>query len=266
MRRTPDVTRIEKPRSEARLVLDSMGQILDASDATHRLLGYRPGALLGVFLAWITPPSRHALLTQLSRSFDNARPLCLPTVLVRDDGSLLPVVFTTQPAESKRGETLAVRLEQDEEPTGARSPSRSQTFPVQRAPGADSKAKLLPKPPRPSTIHPTRISNAPPPAFAGRPTPPPAQRATPSFRSRARAAPPEPGSSKATSEFVSHSAMSEQLSACMELLHWLDMQLERHRTPELVRERALARVVVQEASSLLDQCRNGLKLNPSRAR
>jgi hypothetical protein len=45
----------------------------------------------------------------------------------------------------------------------------------------------------------------------------------------------------------------------MELLRWLDMQLERHQKPELVRDRALARVVVQEASALLDQCRDKLQ-------
>jgi hypothetical protein len=55
--------------------------------------------------------------------------------------------------------------------------------------------------------------------------------------------------------------VSEQLTACMELLRWLDMQLERHKTPELVRDRALARVVVQEASALLHQCRAKLQRN-----
>jgi hypothetical protein len=150
-----------------------MGQILDASDTTHRLLGYRPGALVGLFLAWITPPSRHGLLPQLSRAFDSGRPLCLPTVIVRDDGSLLPVVLTTQPSESKCGETLAVTMEEDEEPTGEKPPSISQTFPVQRRPGAKTgeqgEAKRTPEGARPSPSHPTRISNVPPPKFPGRP-------------------------------------------------------------------------------------------------
>lgn len=269
MRRTPDVTRIEKPRTEARLVLDSMGQILDASDAAHRLLGYRPGALVGLFLAWITPPSRHGLLPQLTRAFDNARLLSLPTVIVRDDGSLLPVVLTTQPGESKCGETLAVTIEQDEEPTGKKPPSISQTFPVQRPPGASSReqpAKRAAQSTRPSPSHPTRISNVPQLEFPGRPIRLPAQRVAPPPANRASVPRSEPAPSKANSELLDRSDVSEHLTACMELLRWLDMQLERHQTPELVRDRALARVVVQEASALLDQCRATLRRNerPSR--
>lgn len=247
MRRTPDVTRVEKPRTEARLVLDSMGQILDASDAAHRLFGYRPGALLGLFLAWITPPSRHALLTQLRSAFDSGRPLSLATVVARDDGSLLPVVFTTQPSESRRGETLAVTIEQDEEPTSKKPSSISQTFPVQRRPGAKPGAQPVPRAPempRPSPSRPTRISNVPSGPYPGRPIRLPAQRIV---RSDTRAPVPAP---------VDH---SDKLSACMELLRWLDMQLELHNEPELVRDRALARVVVQEASALLEQCRAALK-------
>lgn len=249
MRRTPDVTRIAKPRTEAWLVLDSMGQILNASDATHRLVGYRPGALVGVFLSWITPPSRHALLTQLSRAFDNASRLSLPTVLVRDDGSLLSVVLTTQPSESRRGETLALTIEQDEEPTSKKPPAISQMFPVQRRPGAASQPKRqTSENVRPSPSQPTRISNVPA-EYPGRPIRLPAQRVAP---------PPERRAPVARSEPVP-SDQSEKLAACMELLRWLDMQLELHKEPELVRDRALARVVVQEAAALIEHFSASLK-------
>jgi hypothetical protein len=97
------------------------------------------------------------------------------------------------------------------------------------------------------------------PKYPGRPIRPPAQHVAAPPPSQAPVARRAPSESRAGSELVARFDVANQLSACIELLAWLDMQLERHKTPELVRERALARVVVQEAAALVDQCRAKLR-------
>ena len=53
-----------------------------------------------------------------------------------------------------------------------------------------------------------------------------------------------------------HVDVAEQLGACMELLRWLDGQLQLPTSDDSKRERALARVVLQEATALIEQCRS----------
>jgi hypothetical protein len=52
----------------------------------------------------------------------------------------------------------------------------------------------------------------------------------------------------------------EQLAACTELLRWLDAQLQRSSARESPRDRALARIVLQEASQLIELCQSALRV------
>jgi hypothetical protein len=54
----------------------------------------------------------------------------------------------------------------------------------------------------------------------------------------------------------------EQLAACVELLGWLDGQLQHPGARESPRDRALARIVLQEACQLIDMCQSALRIEP----
>jgi len=215
MTHAPEVTRVAKLHTEARLIIDARGQIRDANEAAHRLLDFRAGTLIGLSLAWIMPPTRHTLMGELIQVFKEGAQRSLPGVLMRDDGSLILVIMTTPPYTGPRGRELAVSLELDEEPAST----------VQRVglPGASAPAAL------PSTL------------------PPPS--------SRQVAAPARPAEAQRLD-------VTEQLAACTELLSWLDGQLQRPGARETPQERAFARVVLQEASQLIERCQSALRVEP----
>jgi PAS domain S-box-containing protein len=243
MKSARDVTRVERPRSDARLVVDANGQIRVANQGAHRLLAYADGSLVGLSLAWLMPPSRHEKLAQLSRAHKDAKTLCLQSVLIREDGSLVSVVMSTQPCVDTEGQELTLTLELDEEPTVGAPRSAHEHFPATERSGMTT----MPPPDyakvRIGTNQPTRLSARPP---AGTPL------------SRGRAAKLATTAGGFTPRPASPTDVAAQLSACSELVSWLDLQLQRHdgdARHEFVRDRAVARVVLQELSTLLENCR-----------
>jgi len=117
MTRIHDVTPIAKPGAEARLIVDGIGAIRDANAAAYRLLGYQAGTLRGLSLAWIMPPSQHALIPQLTSAWKEGRRMLASSTFMRDDGSSLSLIISAEPCGSERGHELSLRLEGDEEPT-----------------------------------------------------------------------------------------------------------------------------------------------------
>jgi PAS domain S-box-containing protein len=232
-----EVFQVASPRVEARLVVDVKGQIHEANPALHRLLGYQPGTLVGLSLAWIMPPSQHTLLGELTRAVHDARRTRLSGTLMPEDGSLLPVVMLAEPCIGAGGQRLALWVEADE-PTRV-SARTSQTF--LRSATAASTSRASP-PPIPASArvdgsHAARASTSPP---------QPAAAPAPSSSARARDAQGSPA------EFI------ESLAACRELLRWLDAQLQHQSSGGIPRNGPLAAVVLEEASALLDQCRAAL--------
>ena len=200
MTHVPEVTRVGKSRAEARMVIDADGQIREANEAAHRLLNYGADSLINLSLAWIMPPSRHALLGELKQALHEGAGRSLPCVLMRNNSSLISVLITTHPCTGSRGQELALSFELDEQPV--------------------------------SRIQPVDLGVAKAAAKAPVTSRPPAQR----------------------------DEVPEQLAACMELLHWLDGQLQCSGERESPRERALARIVLQEASQLIEHCQNALRI------
>lgn len=243
MTRSPEVTRVGKPRAEARLLMDAHGQIREANDAAHRLLQYDAGTLVGLSLAWIMPPSRHTLLRELIQALKEGARRSLPGVLMREDSSLVLVVVTTNPCLGPRGPELALGLEPDEQAMSAIQ--RVELNDMQVAPSAaaiarpSSRAQPKPAPgasgPR-SPARPTRLSARPPTLQARHPA-------------RAR----EPRSETLPLD------VPEQLAACTDLLRWLDGQFQQSGARESPRDRALARIVLQEASQLIELCQRALR-------
>lgn len=222
-----ELTRPARLRDTARLIIDADGRIQEASAAAHRLLGYEAGSIVGLWLSWMTPPSSHGLLEQLSEALRNASELRLTSVLLRDDGSPLPVVVSTQPSISVRGRELALMLELDAEATTVVAPPASKTFPrLPTASRTEAPATQRPPPPRGSARPKRRQRDSLP-----------------------RKVEPSP---------VLRTEVSERLDACIELLRWLHSQLHRRGTRHIARDRALSRMVLREASALLEQCRADL--------
>jgi PAS fold len=196
MTHAPDVTRVGKQRTEARMVIDAHGQIRAANDAVHRLLNYRGDSLVGLSLAWITPPSQHTVLGELTRALHEGARRTLPGVLMRDDSSLLRVLITTNPHTGTRGRELVLSFELDDEPTSGIQSVRP---------------RALNLPTREWSLE-TQPVDVP-----------------------------------------------EQLAACTELLHWLESQLLHPGARESPRDRALARIALQEAAQLIELCQNALR-------
>lgn len=219
-----EVIQVAPPRVEARLVVDAKGQIHEANLALHSLLGYQPGTLLGLSLAWIMPPSQHTLLGDLKRAFHDAGRTRLSGTLMPEDGTLLPVIMIAEPCMVAGGRRLALWVEPDEPTTVSPRSSRTRPRPAQPASAPRSNPPSIPA-----------IASVGPRA--------PASSSPPHVRD-ARGSP---------AEFI------ESLAACRELLRWLDAQLQHQNTGGIPRNGPLAAVVLDEASALLDQCRTALR-------
>jgi hypothetical protein len=226
MTRTPDVTRVGKRRAEARLMVDARGQIREASEAAHRLLYYGAEALVGRSIRCIVPSSRQALLGALGDVFVQGVSRNLPGVLLARDGSLVGVVVTAQPQRTAYGRALALSIEPDDEPTtlafaSLEDASASGNYRAhgERALSPSKPTRLSARPPMPSRVVPARTRKA--------------QQAAGSVD------------------------IPEQLAACRAVLRWLEAQLRG--APPGPRERALAHLVLEEASSLIELCRRTLR-------
>jgi hypothetical protein len=237
MKSVPDEIAVGGPRCEARMVVDAHGQIRDATQEVHRLLAYAEGSLVGLSLAWLMPPSRHGQLTQLIGARPDERPLSLRCVLMREDGSLLSVFISAQSHAAKRGRELALTLDIDEEPTVV-APRALQPFSITER--SEVRAQQ-----RQPTSRPTRLS-------ARLPAPPVAS------LDQTQVSKPNGSLSRKLSE---RAELAEQLSACREMVSWLDLQLQKQggAQHQFVRDRAAARVVLHELSTLLEHCRATLE-------
>lgn len=213
--------------TEAALVIDTHMRICSANEAAHQLLGYRADSLKDMSLAWLLPPARQGLLSELRAAQRNGGRVCVPGALMREDGSLVGVILTTQACTHGGGSALAVELVPDDDPTLART-RNSQTFPLPR--GARSSAS------------PSRKTATPPPV--------PAEALSPK---RPPSAPPKHESARAAA-----TAVAGQLSTCLDLLHWLDAQVLGQASQDSPKQRALARVVLHQAAELLEECRGTL--------
>jgi PAS domain S-box-containing protein len=238
-----EVTQVATPRVEARLVVDAKGQIHEANPALHHLLGYQPGTLVGLSLAWLMPPSQHTLLAELTRAFRDARRARFVGTLMPEDGSLLPVIMMAEPCIGAGGQRLALWVEPDD-PTTVSSRA-SQTFP--RSAPAASVSRASP-PPIPASARPAsaRVDGSRAATTSTSPSRPP--------RSPASSSPPHVRDAQG-----SPAEFTESLAACRELLRWLDVQLQHQSTRGIPRNGGpLAAMVLDEASTLLDRCRAAL--------
>jgi hypothetical protein len=223
MTRTPDVTRVGKRRAEARLMVDARGQIREASEAAHRLLQYGVETLVGRSITCIVPSSRQRLLSGLADVFTQGVSRTLPGVLLARDGSMVGVVVSAQPQRTAYGRALSLSIEPDDEPTTLAYSSASDSGKYraldQRGLSPSKPTRLSARPPVPSRVAPARTRKA------------------------------QPASGSVD--------VPEQLAACRAVLRWLEAQLRG--APPGPRERALARLVLEEASSLIELCRRTLR-------
>jgi len=164
---------------------------------------------------------------------------------MRDDSSLIVVIVTTEPCTGPEGQELALSLELDDEPATSiqrRSVRASHTTAAQVGPSDEPLSTGLrsTRPPAPPQL--ARVPAAAPDSLP----------ASPPVFTRAPSA-----------EAVD---VSEQLTACTELLRWLDSQLQQPLSRVTPRDQALARVVVHEAAQLIDVCQDALRSDarPSR--
>ena len=226
MTRSPDVTRVGKRRAEARLLVDARGYIREANEAAHRLLQYAATALVGRSIARLVPATRQTLLGALGDVFTQGVARNLPGVLLTRDGGMIGVVVAAQPQRSPYGRALALSIEPDDEPTTLafaglmQSASDSGKYRASDVVSPSKPTRLSARPPAPSRVTPSRMRKAP---AAGAPS----------------------------------VDVPEQLAACRAVLRWLEAQLRD--VPPGPRERALAKLVLQEASSLIELCQRTLR-------
>jgi hypothetical protein len=142
------------------------------------------------------------------------------------DVSLVGVVVTAQPQRTAYGRALALSIEPDDEPTtlafaSLEDASASGNYRAhgERALSPSKPTRLSARPPMPSRVVPARTRKA--------------QQAAGSVD------------------------IPEQLAACRAVLRWLEAQLRG--APPGPRERALARLVLEEASSLIELCRRTMR-------
>ncbi len=228
MTRSPDVTRVGKRRAEARLLVDARGYIREANEAAHRLLQYATSALVGRSIARLVPPSRQTLLGALGDVFVEGVARNLPGVLLTRDGGMIGVVVAAQPQRSAYGRSLALSIEPDDEPTTLAFAGVIQDASESGSYRASGQRMLSPS-------KPTRLSARPP--------------------APSRVVPARPR--KAAAAGASSVDVPEQLAACRAVLRWLEAQLRG--VPPGPRERALAKLVLQEASSLIELCQRTLR-------
>jgi hypothetical protein len=244
MTKAADVTRVEKQPVEARLIMDAHGQIREANAAAHRLLHYTAGTLVGLSLAWIMPPSRHTLLRELLQALRDGARISLPGVLMRDDSSLILVMMTANPCTGPRGHELALSFELDDHPMTAVRRIADGTADTLKARASSSVGRRQSG----STVAASAsgaLSPARPTRLSARPPMPPGLTPSPVQRSQAQ-----------------QIDVARQLAACMELLNWLDCQLQKPGGHETTRDLAVARMVLQEASQLVEHCHNALRSEP----
>ena len=227
MTRSPDVTRVGKRRAEARLLVDARGYIREANEAAHRLLQYGATALVGRSFTRLVPPTRQTLLGTLGEVFVQGVARNLPGVLLTRDGGMIGVVVAAQPQRTAYGRTLVLSIEPDDEPT-------TQAFAALFQDASESGKYRASEERFVSPSKPTRLSARPPAP----------SRMVPSRTRKAAAA-------NAVAD------VPEQLAACRAVLRWLEAQLRG--VPPGPRERALAKLVLQEASGLIELCQRTLR-------
>lgn len=246
MTQTLGAAMFESQQVDARLVMDVHGEIREANVAAHRLLRYRPGMLVGISLARLIPPSRQALLHEVAQAFENGAPCSLPGVLACDDGSQILVVLTTEHRTGPRGRELVLVVELDDEPTSA----------IRRGDLEALRAAARPTPPVPSTV-PAPGPEGPPAAAPEKAKFSPARPTSLSVRQRSPRIPVTRPAGRREPD-ASPIDVPAQLAACSELLRWLDSQLQQPATQETPQERALARILIREASQLIEICREAV--------
>lgn len=241
MTQAAEVTTVGGP-AEPRLAVDARGRICEANGAAHRLLHYDAESLVGLPLAWIMPASRHVLVEKLKRACQDRARCDFAAGLLREDGSVIAVWMTAQPYRGPDGPWLALSLAPDEEPTSA-----IQRASVAAASHAARSARASPPPLPPAATRPRRGKTIPlvPALSQGSVRP---------------AAPVSTRTARTTQPFVPHVDVGEQLTACMELLRWLDGQLERQGRRDTPRERGLVQIAAREALALLEVCQTALSL------
>ncbi|MFT3927782.1 MAG: PAS domain-containing protein [Myxococcales bacterium] len=101
-------------REAGLMVVSPAGAIRQANAAAHRTLGYDQGALIGLSLAWLVPPSRHDLLTKLDVALGRSTPLYVESVFMREDGTQLNVDLVLEARSGRRELSLTVEVEEEE--------------------------------------------------------------------------------------------------------------------------------------------------------
>ena len=148
-----------------------------ANGSAHDLLGYEHGALHGLSLRWLSPPSRHGELQNLDAVFAGQGMRRIRSAALRSDGSRIDVAMKLEPCRDEDGKVVAASVTYE-----------------QLAPGSSLIVSQPPSSMQPRMSQAPRISQRPPtPSSPARSSAAPAN-ATPSARapSHSSARPPSP--------------------------------------------------------------------------
>ena len=81
-----------------------------ANGAAHDLLGYEHGALNGLSLRWLSPPSRHGELQNLDAVFAGQGMRRIRSLALRSDGSRMEVAMKLEPCRDATGKVVAASV------------------------------------------------------------------------------------------------------------------------------------------------------------
>jgi PAS domain S-box-containing protein len=242
-----------------------------ANPAAHKLLGYAMGALSGLSLRWLAPPSRHGELRNIDALFTGQSTRRIRSVALTAQGKNVDVALTLEPCANESGEIVAVAIKYEALPvhTSMVVPKASLT-PRLTTSASPQKTSIPPRalpslPPRSGE----RAISGPAPAVSVKkesvreeaPTQPVRVRVPPHGPRSLVPPPPPPSEAKAAPRGVRGEELGERLESTLQLLRWLDQRFASANDPSLddPRERARLRVVLEETRGLVQECRRDVE-------
>jgi PAS domain S-box-containing protein len=261
----------EQGRDEEPMMLVGRDQTVSyANPAAHKLLGYAMGALSGLSLKWLAPPSRHGELRNIDALFTGQSTRRIRSVALSAQGKNLDVALTLEPCANESGEIVAVAIKYELLPVHT-----SMVVP---------KASLTPRltastPPQKMSIPPRALPSLPPRSGArtiSGPAPAPKMQAVreeaptqpvrvrvPPHGARSLVPPPPPPSQVqvTTPRAPRGEELGERIESTLQLLRWLDERFATANDPSLddPRERARLRVVLEETRGLVQECQRDVQ-------
>jgi PAS domain S-box-containing protein len=262
----------DQSRDEEPMLLVGPDQTVSyANPAAHKLLGYAMGALGGLSLKWLSPPSRHGELRNIEALFTGQSTRRIRSVVLCADGKSLDVALMLEPCTDESGQVVAVSI-------------KYEVLPVHTSmvvPKASLTPRLTSQPPRAIPTLPPRGISTLPPRSGSRPVSGPApsvkresvREEAPTQPVRVRVPPhgpnafgvrppvPPPPANDVAPRGVRGEELGERLESTLQLLSWLDQRFTSANDLSLddARERARLHVVLTDARALVQECRRDVE-------